>query len=698
MSATDILFEPIQLGPKTMRNRFMQVPHCNSAGSVRPHVNARFRETKAEGGWGAVFVEATQIAPEAEAEPYTVFNFWDDDDASALALVNAAVHAHAALAGVELGYWLKGAEVGGHLESRAPFRGHVNKVDQDTIRKIRQIYVDAALRAVEAGTDLITVYAAHGGNTPLQFLMPALNSRTDSYGGSFENRARFSREVMTDIREAVQGRAAVGIRFMVDSVDHPFGLGDAGVRANADGHHFIEYMDDLVDYWDINVGGYPDWGEDAASSRSHPENHEARYTRHVKAHTNKPVINVGRFTNPETMVRVIRDGQCDIIGAARPSIADPFLPKKIQEGRLEDIRECIGCNMCVARYEMGGVPLVCTQNATALEEYRRGWHPERFTVASNRDNDVLVLGAGPAGLECARVLGERRMRRVHLVDAESEIGGSIRWISRLPGLGEWARLINYRKIQIDKLKNVELITGTKLAVDDVLEYGAEIVIVATGSHWRTDGSTEGSAMTIDGANSSYPHVLTPEQIVSGQKPVGERIVVYDAEGYFMGHALATRLARAGHHVTYVTPESTVAPFTRFTLEQTRITVELNRDCQAVLTHTSLVKIDAGSVTVLDATTDLLREFPVDSVVLATGRESNDEIYRGLRERREDWSGLGITGVYRAGDCIAPDFISEAVFSGHRLAREIDSNDPSEALPYLRERARVTPAELAPSLP
>src|SRR3990172_8130310 len=121
------------------------------------------------------------------------------------------------------------------------------------------------------------------------------------------------------------------------------------------------------------------------------------------------------------MAGVGRSGVIDVIGGARPSIADPFLPRKIEEGRLDDIRECIGCNICAGRYMQRSL-LICTQNATAGEEYRRGWHPERFSPARNAGNDVLVVGAGPAGMECARVLGERGMGRVHLVDAESEMG------------------------------------------------------------------------------------------------------------------------------------------------------------------------------------------------------------------------------------------------------------------------------------
>src|SRR5262245_7805240 len=172
------------------------------------------------------------------------------------------------------------------------------------------------------------------------------------------------------------------------------------------------------------------------------------------------------------MVEAINKGMLDIIATCRPSISDPFLPKKIDEGRLDDIRECIGCNMCISKFEIGALPIVCTQNATIGEEYRRGWHPEKFSRAANAEKDVLVIGAGPAGMECARVLGERGMNRVHLVEADDEIGGHVRPIAALPGLAEWGRVITYRKIQLDKLKNVEVITGKRLSKAEVIEYGA----------------------------------------------------------------------------------------------------------------------------------------------------------------------------------------------------------------------------------
>ena len=449
------------------------------------------------------------------------------------------------------------------------------------------------------------------------------------------------------------------------------------------------------------------WGEDAGPSRTHEENHQAKYVGRVKEHTSKPVINVGRFTNPDTMVDVINAGQCDIIGAARPSIADPFLPKKIEDGHPEDIRECIGCNMCVSRWEQGGPPLICTQNPTSAEEFRRGWHPEKFEPAENRDNDVLIVGAGPAALECAIVLGKRGMRRVHLVDREAEIGGCMRWIPKLPGLGEWARVVNWRQVQLEKLKKtVTFVPKTNLDVQGILEYGAEIVVVATGSGWSADGLSGFSGAPIPGADASLDWVLTPEQVMVEGKEIGQRVVVYDCDGYYMGYSLATRFAREGKQVTLITPYSSLAPYTVYTLESHRIPHEMEELGIKVQTRSLVHQVERGQIEATQrhaggfsklghtdtAISGSKVKIECDSIVLATQRVPRDELYRELRNRPGDLAAEGIDGLYHIGDSRHPSFVAQAIFSGHRLGREIDSRDPSVALPFIRERRLIGATE------
>jgi dimethylamine/trimethylamine dehydrogenase len=380
------------------------------------------------------------------------------------------------------------------------------------------------------------------------------------------------------------------------------------------------------------------------------------------------------------MAEIVASRVWDVIGAARPSIADPFLPRKVDEGRLDEIRECIGCNICIPKADPGG-NIGCTQNATAGEEFRRGWHPERFEQAENADRDVLVVGAGPAGMECAIVLGRRGFRRVHLVEAEAEIGGIMRRIPRLPGRGEWGRVLSWRSIQLAKLPNVEVITGVQLDAAAVREYGAEIVVLATGAHWSPTGVNRETHQPLEGADASQPHILTPEQImVEGKVPPGERVAVYDTDGYFMGPDLAEKLALDGFRVDVVTSFSELSPFSHETLEHAFLRRRLHEVGVRVHRGVVLESVEGGRDEVGEPFA-----LEADALVLVTQRLSNEALYLELKEDEDALRAEGIEGVYRIGDCVAPQLIADAIFDGHRLAREIDAENPAVPLPWRRER-------------
>lgn len=693
----DVLFESVKLGPKVARNRFWQPPQCNGAGTESPGFNALHRGMKAEGGYGVVFTELIGVAPECACDPYVLPDLWDDNDVLNLRMATDAIHAGGALAGAELGYY---KVTGGNPMSRkAAFCVTQTNSDWVTVQHgashrqfeaedvdtIVQVHADAVRRAIAAGYDLVSLQMAHSATIAIRSLMRYYNKRTDEYGGSFENRIRLTKEILAGMRDAADGQVALGVRFHVNTLDLPFGLGPDGITRE-EGHETLETLNDLVDFWDLTVGGGA-WGDDAGSSRTHSENHQAPYILGVKQHTTKPVANVGRFTNPDTMAAAIRSGQCDFIATARPSISDPFLPAKIDEGRLEDIRECIGCNICASTWERG-VRIVCTQNPTAGEEFRRGWHPEKYVNATNGELSVLVVGAGPAGMECARVLGERGMAGVHLVDAGDELGGSLRWISRLPGRGEWARVIDYRKVQLDKLNNVQIILNTTLSASDVLEYGADLVVIATGSTWDSTGVSWFTQGPLPIADNGRTRVLTPEDImVKGLLP-GEKVVVFDADNYYMGHGLAEKLARSGHSVTMITESDTIASFTAFTLEQPRILADLRELGVEMLVGVEVAEIDDGQMTLSHGINGESRTLEYDSLVVVSQRWSDNALFNELRRMPEQLESAGVRGVYVIGDAEAPALIADAVFSGHRLAREIDSTNPAEPLPFIRERRVV----------
>jgi dimethylamine/trimethylamine dehydrogenase len=682
-----ILFEPVRIGPKTLRNRFYQVPHCTGFGVEKPWSQSRHRAVKAQGGWAAVCTEYCTISPEADETPYVSARLWDDHDLRMLAFTADEAHDQGALAGIELSH--TGAH-GENSESRLPAAapsqiagdfavGVVPRaMTKRDIRRTQHEWAAAARRSRSAGFDIVYVYGAHT-YLPGQFLSPHYNRRSDEYGGSLENRARFWLETLEVVREAVGDDCAIACRVAVDR------MGALGVDLD-EGLEFVRLADHLVDLWDVNVGSIGEWSLDSGPSRFFAEGWQTESTGRVREVTTKPIVGVGRLTDPDLMAAIVGSGVWDLIGAARPSIADPFLPAKIEQGRLDEIRECIGCNICISKADSRR-HLGCTQNPTAGEEHRRGWHPE-YVPPLAEPLHALVVGAGPSGMECAITLAKRGAR-VDLVERGAMTGGSLGWITRLPGLGEWGRLAAYRNVQIARLAGLTLTTGRELDGQQIRAWGADVVVLATGSSWSRDGLNAFTRAPIPGADASLGHVLTPEQVIlEGKRPPGGRVVVYDGDGYFAAAGVAELLAGEGFSVELVTGYETIAPFSAETLEDVLTRRRLHEAGVRCRVATTVTAVESGRLAVEDEFGNPA-EMAADGIVLVTQRVSDDSLYHQLDGT--------LPRLFRIGDCVAPRLLAETIFDGHRMAREIDGPDPEVALPFLRERP-MSDVEPAAALP
>ena len=621
---------------------------------------------KAEGGWGVVCTEYCSIHPTSDESPYNFASIWDDGDIANHRLMTDAVHEHGSLAGIEL--WHGGSQ-SCNRKSREPTIGlqsvlsrsdpvQSRRMDKSDIAALRTWHRDAVRRARQAGFDIVYVYTCHHYLLS-EFLSRTHNTRTDEYGGSLENRVRLIRELIEETLEEVAGHnMAVAVRYSAN------GLGEKHMNPE-EAQETLSMLGELPDLWDLVID---DYSREMGSSRFIEQGSLEPYITKARSLTSKPIVSVGRFTSPDAMVSQIKRGVLDLIGAARPSIADPFLPAKIRDGEIEDIRECIGCNICYAG-DATAVPMRCTQNPTTGEEGRQDWHPER--VGSSGQGSVLVVGAGPAGLEAAHILGKRGYD-VALADSALEAGGRVSRESRLPGLGQWARVRDYRLEQINKLANVQIYLDSPMSAEDILAYGAKHVILATGARWRKNGVGRSHRIAVD--TFDQPQVFTPDDIMDGTMPeTGDRVCVFDDDYYYMAAVLAEMMATQGHAVTYVTSSSLPASWSQHTAEQEQVPARLLQLNIEIVTNHVISDVQDGRVEAICDVSGQPRIIEASALIPVTSREPNDALFQALDGDPEKLRDAGITTLVRAGDCDTPGIIAMAIQGGHRIARQLEQS-------------------------
>jgi len=657
------LFEPITINGMELKNRIGFPPFLNMPAEEDCSINdqtIRWFEDRAKGGAGLVMTGAVVAGPPPDLEMLklmglTRVGLYDDKFIDGFARMAAAVHAHGAKFGVQLEGL--GGVMSGFGPSLPPYPGPENptsdmlkihfdfempvaEITIEQIEVVKQCFADAAARAKMAGCDCVELHCAHGGATlNCSFISPYYNRRTDQYGGNWENRLRLSTEILQKMRDAVGPDFPILVRIDSDQL-----LGDKGITLKDTIEHVVPAMEKAgADCLDVSQGDMIRAGQGVLIPLYYPRGCFMDYTAQVKQATHLPVIGVGRVVDLDMAEQFIEEEKADMIYLGRQLTSDPDTPNKYLEGRADEIRKCIGCNVacgpCPINYEIYQEHIPLTQAESSKK--------------------VLVIGGGIGGMEAARICAMRG-HVVTLMEKNTRLGGTVESLALDPLNAEFGNFTEYLRIQMEKWK-VDIKLGKEATEADIQDFNPEVVILATGASLKIPEAAQGKPGVID-------HIEALER----RAEVGQRVVVW---GLMYGAELAISLAMQGKEVTLIgeAGKKTMAShasmarkdwiwrkltdinYARETAETKRVdnpVVKLNMKVRGITTEGIEIEEKDGSKSVL----------PYDTLVISRGRSKNDALFEKIEGKAAE--------VYKIGDCAAAGDIQKAVWSANEVARKI----------------------------
>lgn len=678
MASKDPLLQPFQLKHLTLRNRVMSTAHepAYSEGGMPTERYRLYHEEKAKGGIALTVIGGSAIVAPDSPPAFGNLHAYKDEIVPWFRALSDGVHAHGAAIMCQITHlgrrtnWNKADWL--PVLSASPVREPAHRAfpkeaEEFDIRRIVKAYGEAARRCREGGLDGVEIEAY--GHLFDSFWSPATNHRTDAYGGSLENRLRFGLEVLAEIRKQVGSDYIVGVRMVVDEARHRGdGLGreeglEIARRLVATGH--VDFINVIRGHIDTDAAL-----NEVIPSTGMPAAPHLDFAGEVRREVGIPVFHAARINDVATARHAIAEGLLDMVGMTRAHIADPYIVAKIARGEEDRIRPCVGASYCLDRIYEGNEALCIHNPATGREATMP--HVIRRTDGPTRK--VVVIGAGPAGLEAARVSAERG-HEVVMFEAADQPGGQIRLAAALQRRRELIGIVDWRAEQCERL-GVSMRFNRLAEADDVLAERPDVVIVATGGLPNTSFLEAGEDL-----------VVTTWDIMSGAVKPGDDVLLFDDNGAHPGFTAAEAIALAGSRLEFVTPERMLAPdvggmnypaYLRAFAEH-GVTVTLNQRLIGVRREGNKL-----AATLYNEYARTTQERLVDQVVVEHGTLPADELYFGLKSESSNLGELDLDAfiavrpqriaanpggsfqLFRIGDAVASRNIHAAIYDALRL--------------------------------
>ncbi len=648
------LFSPLKLGKVQVKNRISFQPHLtNLAVKNLPSVQQMYYwGERAKGGAGLIITEELTVHPTDMAYEKLI-DVYHAEVVPGFRKITDYIHQFDSKIFAQLNH--NGQQGDGSL-SRLPvwapspvpdvlFREVPKAMEPEDIEEVARYYALSAEHVRQGGFDGVELQFGHS-SLARQFLSPLTNYRQDEFGGSLENRLRAPLMFIRAVRKAVGDDFTLGVRMCADEMI-PGGLDLTQVQEicaalEASG---------MIDFMDLSIGTFYNLYLVEGSMHT-PLGYTIPLAAGVRERLKIPVFCTGRINDPVMAEKVLASGQADMIGMCRALICDPFLPKKAQQGRLEDLRYCIACNQgCIGRIGMNKT-IGCVQNPAVGREKQWG---EGTLKPAPVKKKVWVVGGGPAGLWAAKMAG-RRGHDVTLLERGETLGGQVRTAMKGAGRDEFGVIIRNEKEQVDKA-GVKVQLGSEATADQVLAAAPDAVIIATGSRPK--------AHPVGGADG--PGVCDVWQVLEQQVGVGKRVCLIDYDGHHRATATAEFLANQGKQVHMICSSLFIGAELGPTQDLYLTRQRLLQKGVSFTPDIAVMEVagEAGAKTVkgFNVYSNQWQEWgPYDTVVLAMGQAVNDDLYFALKGK--------VRELHRVGDCVAPRKVDMAIWEGHQVGREI----------------------------